>query len=205
MDDIAEKINARKKSLEVRMPGVLIQIEKALAPRLPVFSTKLEQVLVGTNSRRSKVNKIQELISEVSAVAGEYIACKKGCSACCTQRVTVSQTEADAIAYKIGTTAVQLRPGYVLPDIHNFGVDTPCTFLVEHSCSIYEYRPFACRNQVNLDIDPLLCGFENWELEKAKDQRSTPIPMLGLGPLQEAYKKVSGQDLVGDIRVFFPK
>lgn len=116
----------------------------------------------------------------------------------------MSQTEADAISHKIAKQAVQLSSGYVLPEIHEFGKDTPCTFLKDGACSIYENRPFMCRNMVNLDVDPLLCGFENWDLDRTKDSRFTGIPMLGAGPLMEAYQKLASQDKVGDIRDFFP-
>lgn len=116
----------------------------------------------------------------------------------------MSQTEADAIGYKIGRMPVQLRSNYILPEIDSFGPEMPCTFLSNNACTIYEDRPFACRNLINLDIDPLLCGFENWELSRAKDTRSTGIQMLGAGPLAQAYSTLSGRDQIGDIRAFFP-
>jgi hypothetical protein len=56
-----------------------------------------------------------------------------------------------------------------------------------------------------LDVDPLLCGFDNWDLSRAKDGRSTGIPLLGAGPLEQAYSSLSGQDKIGDIRAFFPQ
>ena len=116
----------------------------------------------------------------------------------------MSQTEADAIGHRIGRPAMQLRADYVPPDLHDFGRETPCPFLVNDACSIYEHRPFVCRNYVNMDQDPLLCGFENLALARAGDPRHTPVPHLDPGPLLAAYRAVSGKDRLGDIRAFFP-
>jgi hypothetical protein len=117
----------------------------------------------------------------------------------------LTQTEADAIAYKIKRSAVQLRANYELPEMNAYGADTPCTFLVDNACSIYEHRPFVCRNFTNIDIDPLLCGTENWALQRLNDPRATGIPTLGAGPLLDAFNTISGRDVVGDIRDFFPR
>lgn len=116
----------------------------------------------------------------------------------------ISQTEADTIAHNIKRKAVQLSPTYKLPDMDTFNAATPCNFLVDGECSIYEHRPFMCRNQVNLDRDNLLCSFENWELGKANSSMFTGIPMQDPGPLLIAYRQVSSHDIVGDIRDFFP-
>lgn len=204
MSDILDQINERKASMEERKLSIVGQIERDFAPLKQGVEKKLAHILADNGSRRNKVIKLQELVSEVRAVADQYVACKQGCSACCYTRVMMSQTEADAIGHKIGRPAVQLRPSYVLPDMDAYGKNTPCTFLENNACSIYEHRPFVCRNQVNWDVDSLLCGFENWELGKAKDPRFSPIPLLGAGPLMTAYQQLAGQDRVGDIRDFFP-
>lgn len=204
MEDIFARIDARKAALKERVPAVTRQIDQAFAPSEPALAAKLQRVFADGGSRRNKIVRIQALVSEVRSYASEHAACKQGCSACCKQRVMMSQTEADAIGHAIGRPAVQLRLDYVPPRIHDFGRDTPCTFLVDDACSIYEHRPFVCRNYVSLDLDPLLCGFENWDLDKAGDKRFTPVPHLDPGPLLAAYRKVAGQDRIGDIRAFFP-
>lgn len=203
-DEIAGKINDRKVSLGVRVPHVMQKIERAFAPIKPLVEAKLKQSLTDTGSRRGKFVKINRILSDVRAISSPYVACRAGCSACCTQRVMMSQTEAEAIGYQISRNPVQLTQSYVLPEIDTFGSGTPCTFLSNDVCTIYEHRPFACRNLVNLDVDPLLCGFENWELSKAKDSRTTGIPSLSAGPLEEAYRSLCGRDIIGDIRAFFP-
>ncbi|WP_426211103.1 YkgJ family cysteine cluster protein [Massilia sp. TWP1-3-3] len=203
-DAIAGKIDDRKALLAVRVPLVMQKIEQAFAPLKPIVEARLKQSLTDTGSRRGKFVKINEILSDVRDISSTFAACGAGCSACCTQRVMMSQTEAEAIGHKISRKPVQLRPSYVLPEIDTFGSETPCTFLSNNVCTIYEHRPFACRNLVNLDVDPLLCRFENWELSKAKDARSTGIPLLSAGPLEQAYSSLSGRDMIGDIRAFFP-
>lgn len=204
MNDIVDLIHARKASLAERVPAVTRQIEQAFAPHESAVAAKLQQVVAENSSRRNKIVRIQALVSEVRSFAGPHAACKQGCAACCTQRVMMSQTEADAIGHRIGRPAVQLRADYVPPAVHDFGADTPCTFLADGACSIYAHRPFVCRNYVSLDVDALLCGFENLALDKARDPRFTPVPHLAPGPLLAAYQQLSGRDRMGDIRAFFP-
>lgn len=200
----AELIHARKVDLPGRVEDATRQIEQAFAPLEAGLAARLNRVVADNSSRRSKLANIQALVSEVRQVAGPHTACRQGCSACCHQRVMMSQSEADAIGQRIGRAAMQLPANYVAPDVHDFGRDTPCPFLVENACSIYEHRPFVCRNYVNLDVDALLCGFENLALAKAGDPRHTPVPHLDPGPLLGAYRQVAGKDRMGDIRAFFP-
>jgi hypothetical protein len=205
IDEIAGKIDARKASVTARLRVVMPQIEQTFAPVKPIVEAKLKKNMTDTGSRRSKFVKLNEIVSDVRAISSAHVACRAGCSACCYQRVMMSQTEAEAIGQKIGRTPVQLRAGYAMPEIDTFGLGTPCTFLSNGVGTIYEHRPFACRNLVNLDVDPLLCGFENWQLSRTKDPRSTGIPLLGAGPLEQTYSSLSGQDKIGDIRAFFPQ
>lgn len=204
MDEVVARIDARKITLATRVPEVMGKIENSFDPYKQKFERELEAVMKGGGSRRHKMAKLQTLVSELRTISQEYAACKKGCSDCCSQRVMLAQTEADAIGYKIGKSATQLGPNYSIPQIHEFGITTPCQFLSDGSCSIYEHRPFMCRNMLNLDVDSLLCGFENWDLNNKQDPRFTGIPMLGAGPLQDAYMKVAANDRFGDIRDFFP-
>jgi hypothetical protein len=203
MDEIVARIDARKITLAARVPEVMSTIENSFAPLKQKFERELEVIMKGEGSRRHKMIKLQNLVSELRAIGQEHAACKIGCSDCCSQRVMLAQTEADAIGYKIGKPAAQISPNYSLPQIHEFGKTTPCPFLKDESCSIYEHRPFMCRNMLNLDVDSLLCGFENWDLNNKQDPRFTGIPMLGAGPLQDAYMKVAAHDRFGDIRDFF--
>ena len=202
---IADEINDRKKQLAVRVPEVMKKIDEAFKPLERKFTIDLQKIVSTSGSRKPKFIAIQKLTSELREITQEFTACKKGCSACCNQRVMLSQSEADAIGHSIKKPAVQLSPKYKIPDQNEFGSETPCTFLSDGACTIYDVRPFMCRNQVNLDKDNLLCGQENWDLGKSNSPKFTGVPMLGPGPVLDVYRAISGQDIVGDIRDFFPK
>jgi Fe-S-cluster containining protein len=101
------------------------------------------------------------------------LACKKGCAACCTQSVTMTSMEGEMILdvvrkkgreNRVLEKLAQSRPGKsrAAMTTNQFakaclnhqevcggapgGWDfTPCAFLVENTCSIYEVRPFGCR------------------------------------------------------------
>ena len=102
------------------------------------------------------------------------LACRKGCAACCTQSVTMTSLEGEIILdfIKVQGREKWLRaelaesiPGKSRPlittnqfaeaclnqldvDSNAFGCwdFTPCIFLEENICSIYEVRPFGCRS-----------------------------------------------------------
>lgn len=204
MQTTTQEIHSRKQDASERLQQVMREVELRFQPFRQQFETRLANALGANGSRRSKIFAIQQLSSEVRQISAPFAACNKGCSNCCHQRVMLSQTEADTIAHNIKRKAVQLSLAYKLPDEDSFGSTTPCNFLVRGECSIYEHRPFMCRNQVNLDSDNLLCSFENWELAKANSPMHTGIPMQDPGPLLIAYRQVSSRDVVGDIRDFFP-
>ncbi|NHQ86277.1 YkgJ family cysteine cluster protein [Iodobacter sp. HSC-16F04] len=204
MNDIYTRIHERKHTLAERIPKVMREIEDDFTHIQPAIEGKLQKVLLENGSRRSKLMKLHPLISQVREISEKHAACARGCNSCCFQRVMLSQIEADVIGQKIHRPARKLDARYRLPSIDSYGMHTPCVFLIDGLCSIYENRPFMCRNYVNLDIDSLLCGDENWDLHRSNDFRFTGIPTLDAGPLLVAYQKLSGLDATGDIRDFFP-
>lgn len=106
---------------------------------------------------RKAADKATETIVESSA-------CSSGCSHCCHISVILSRSEALQIARETGRT-LNSQAGRFGPDqidvqrerLTSEMYGKPCTFLVEGRCSIYEFRPQACRLQINMDDDDLLC------------------------------------------------
>ncbi len=102
------------------------------------------------------------------------LACHKGCAACCTQSVTMTTLEGEVILDFVKRTArekwlfeklAQAVPGksreaismnqFAEACLNHREIDgdtpgswdfTPCIFLEEERCSIYEVRPFGCRS-----------------------------------------------------------
>ena len=101
------------------------------------------------------------------------LACQKGCASCCTQSVTMTSLEGKMILdfLKVGGRDKGLLELLVQKDNGNKSVlttnqyakaclehqeiaedalggwnFTPCIFLSEDACSIYEVRPFGCRS-----------------------------------------------------------
>jgi len=202
---LIDALNERKEQLQSTLPAKMQVIANKFYPHQNSFSQRLESLSRSSGSRRSKIHVLNQIVSDVRAISSDHIACKAGCANCCYQRVMLSQTEADAIGHKIGRPAKQLPVSYRISTENAYGRATPCTFLKDDRCSIYDARPFVCRNQVNLDVDNLLCSFENWDLGKVKDPNFVGVPMQDPGPPMIAYRALCANDVVGDIRDFFPK
>jgi Fe-S-cluster containining protein len=109
----------------------------------------------------------------------EDLACKKGCSSCCTQNVLITAVEGELIhrfireqgkqkwfAAKFQEKAQTRRPeittnGFaascldgkdIAPD--SYGSREACPFLEQKCCTIYEVRPFSCR----CFVSTVVCG-----------------------------------------------
>lgn len=201
-----EDIDARRAPSQHRAKYVAQMVAQVFGPYENRFQQRVVALVHENCSSKSKVYKLHQMISDVRKITDQWAACKPGCSNCCYQRVLISQTEANAIGEAIGIQAVQVKPGQPIKAEDDFSRSTPCTFLADGMCSIYTNRPFQCRNYTNVDVDPLLCSFENWDLSKKRDPASVGIPMLAAGPLVEAYGLISNRkpEVYSDIRDFFP-
>jgi Fe-S-cluster containining protein len=119
--------------------------------------------------------------------------CKRGCYACCRMPVQSSVEEALVIvaAYpeavrralpelraqeaRLTELSADLERPYEPPDAGTFAKrwwneGRYCAFLVDGECSVYEARPYACRNYFVLS-DPALCGAP----AGTKVQMATPV------------------------------
>jgi Fe-S-cluster containining protein len=115
---------------------------------------------VRANNPAAKVKLLREMLDPVTAAANGLAACGKGCSRCCHINVTLSAEEAEIIGKEIGVKPVMPARFIKLDEREETMADhygTPCPFLVNEQCSIYESRPLACRTLFNMDSDALLC------------------------------------------------
>lgn len=78
---------------------------------------------------------------------------------------------------------------------------TPCPFLVDGACSVYEHRPFACRltHSLNENADACVLG---------ADGNPGKINTFELGILMQAYdelaERIDYTDIAASIVEFFP-
>ena len=170
---------------------------KAVPPELSKREDEIEKRLASENSStRSKLRKIYHLMDELGQIRAPYVACGKGCSSCCKMNVKISQIEANIIAERTGMQSKQLPSSRSYKSDQFMGV--PCVFLKEGSCSIYEIRPFVCRNHVSFDTTSYWCEPEN--------SLHAEMPMLAFSGLLDAYFNITKKDSGGvhaDIRDFF--
>lgn len=145
--------------------------------------------------------------------AASFSGCSTGCSHCCHIGVTLCEAEAQVIGREIGR--VPSRP----PEDAELAMDPAqdqvqfgeramqlvrefkgvrCTFLgLDGRCSIYASRPLACRWQINMDEDGLLC-----ELVPGG---AVAVPYLNTQMARAAYVIAFGPaQKMADIRHFFP-
>lgn len=144
-------------------------------------------------SRHSKLRQIYSLVDKGAAVIESLTVCSKGCAACCEIAVDITELEASYIERNTGR---RMKVGVQSsPTRHS---TTRCPFLgSENECTIYEYRPFACRVYYTFD-DPVLCS----ELDTAHLTYGTESNALFKG-IRHWIFDLNGAASVADIREFF--
>lgn len=166
------------------------------------ITSALKRVASANARATVKMRQIHVIADKAYRHAAGHAACKRGCSHCCYIGVRITAIEAKAIGEQIG---IEPREVTNLPprDAKSFSNRTPCPFLENEECSIYEHRPLECRSNFNFDKDNYWCRYENWD----KPGAGVPKPMIA--PLVMAYTLVSAaksqEPTVADIRDFFPK
>jgi Fe-S-cluster containining protein len=129
------------------------------------------QVLSGSAAKSGRYAKLAtklHLIADNEIAKLELpLACKPGCSYCCSDLVECGLPEALEIAEYVGAafsaeelSALQERiaayQGLLMKLFRRETVEfrVPCPFLVNDLCSIYEHRPLHCRGLTNSSAEP---------------------------------------------------
>lgn len=167
--------------------------------------SRLDNLAKTASSPRSKLPKLYLLVEEFGELRSPHVACKAGCSACCrTIPVEISELEAQHITQATGVAHAKLPPGrHTSPDFQS----TPCPFLIDDRCSIYEHRPYNCRSLAVVDRDALTCSEVNTALTIAKDPRAVAVVMSKTPQFDPLYRQLASRPgtVWADIRQFFQK
>lgn len=135
------------------------------------------------------LHKVSGLIAEGVA---PFIACARGCSACCHYNVHLLPIEAELIEKHSG--AKRSRGLHTQQDF----TGTPCPFLCDGQCSIYEVRPMSCRRHVAFTKTAYWC---------APDRCSDiELPQLRFSEVDAAFEHIVQEDGrydISDIRQQF--
>lgn len=94
-----------------------------------------------------RVRKLYELVDRWWSYSfGKAVVCTRGCHHCCRVNVNIATVEAEYIAVNAGLPT----PNYSPASKQDFtGED--CPMLKNNECSIYEWRPLACRTFGTID------------------------------------------------------
>ncbi|SCK09008.1 Fe-S-cluster containining protein [Variovorax sp. HW608] len=192
--EIDHSVEATKARMQVRRDALL----SALPDDFKAREDGLPARIRGENaSLQTKLGRIYALVDEYSALRAPYVACREGCADCCRMNVQISSIEAARIERATGRKARALTRSLRYDDGKFAGV--ACPFLKEDACSIYEQRPFVCRNHASLDVDAHWCDPQRMATVK--------LPLVELGGVKQAMLEVmvqSKQPVLADIRDFFP-
>jgi hypothetical protein len=139
-----------------------------------------------------------QVADEIDHAVAPLAACKKGCSHCCHIKVEMTDLEAVQLGEAIGRRP-NMNQRYTSLDEAWFGYHTPCPFLEDGECSIYEHRPMACRKNHNLDIDELFC-----RLDLPLRYRGAVLRLRSDALLALYGSSITATTKVGDIRDWFP-
>jgi len=136
-----------------------------------------ERMPTGSDPRSERLRSLARFHADVDARAAELAArhasrlqCRRGCSACCQDELSVTRVEADLIRAVHGELLAEGEPGPA----------GGCAFLdADGACRIYHERPLVCRTQGL----PLRVFLEDESEEIVEKRDICPLNVEGGPPL----------------------
>lgn len=207
-DDV--DVSELPREVQERLPVAVERAHRKVRTVQP--SREAEQLVKAAQKASTAAQRVIWLQRAASAWAKPIetvAACRKGCAHCCHISVTISAVEAAVIGRHTGVKPAQPDSSVhlqtlqdmqqALSEIQKISARTepsPCPFLVNDACSIYEARPMACRLLLNLDDDALLC--------QLIPGQAVPVPYANSDQLKTIYLMAQVASPLADIRDFFP-
>jgi len=107
-----------------------------------------------TSLKFKSANRVDKAAAELHQEAFEKIDCTKCANCCKTAKPTLFQDDIDRISQHLGISIEEMERDYLIPEENEVDTwemnATPCPFLSqENLCTIYEVRPFACKDYPN--------------------------------------------------------
>jgi Fe-S-cluster containining protein len=183
-----EDYEATKRVAEENLARIKILMPPDLAMREEAI---FEKFVASKESCIEKLNKLYILVDDLYGFVGKFIPCRRGCNYCCYIEVSISSLEAKYIESNLG-----IRQTRNLDKKDFFG--TPCPFLIQGDCAIYQYRPFVCRRHVALFDNPKWC-----QLDLCNEYT---FPNIRFSEVEKSYSLIvseSGDISLYDIRQLF--
>lgn len=155
-----------------------------------------------SNRRLKRTRLLLQAASAWAAPVATHAACREGCSHCCHIPVAITSSEAALLAEASGRSMVIPPSARRLVDLNAVDEppeahETPCPFLKDHRCSVYEARPSICRVHMNLDKDDLLC--------RLVPGRMTQVPYADKRVVYGMCLIHMADEVIADVREFFPQ
>lgn len=191
VEDLPPHLQMRFEQAKVDAAAKMAQVKQEHANRVfPLLVAASKSTTAG-----KRVMWLQKAAQTIGDVFGPHAACKSGCSHCCHIPVKITQAEAQYIARLTGhkaAAATDLPPEPVIE-----GYASPCPFLANDQCSIYDRgRPAVCRSHLNMDQDDLLC--------QLIPGMAVPVPFVDTRLLVMAAQQIHGPTQpMADIRQWF--
>lgn len=168
---------------------------------------------------RPRARRMLAITDDLASMVAPHAICKKGCSYCCRQAVTISTWEAQRIAAAINRipanvdavaavpvdNAAQTREGTrdsvadAMQEAQDRYAGVACPFLKDDACTIYAVRPLGCRTHFNLGNDPAMCDTIANPGEKFVNFNFKALWIA------QAAMFIQADQQFADIREFFPE
>lgn len=188
MEEEADPQVARRNA-EGNFQRLIAQIPRSVQAR---EERLLAEITATPGSALKKLRHLHRTTDELFAEVAPFVACRRKCNACCHYNVHLYPLEAELIQKHTGNA----RSKNNFPP-HDF-TGTPCVFLKEGECSIYDARPMACRKHVALTNSAYWCAPERSE--------SIRLPMANFSQVNSAFEYIiekDGRHQFSDIRQVF--